>query len=427
MKAGELAVRRPSSRARQEGASSSQKLKSMDRRGFLKTGLLAGAAFTTLGPQTWQRAFATHPQPVLGSGPYGPLGTADANGIRLPAGFSARVVARSGEPVPGTAYPWHHVPDGAAVFGMQDGGWIYVCNSEAPAPLGGVSAIRFRADGSIDGPLGAYRVLEGTSINCAGGPTPWGTWLSCEEHLAGMVWECDPTGLTPGIARPALGTFNHEAAAVDPVLGHVYLTEDQSDGRFYRFTPLKAGDLSAGLLEVAAVGAGGAVTWLPVPEPNSLRTPTRFQVPASTPFRGGEGAWFDAVARTTYFSTKGDDKLWAYHVDTRTIEVFFDSRATPGSPLNGVDNITVSPGREIFVCEDHASTPHHIVMLTTGEQVVVSPFLELLGHANSELTGVCFNPAGDTMYFSSQRGPMNIANATGFGVTYAVTGPFNRP
>lgn len=406
----------------------------MDRRTFLRNGLVATAAFTSLGSSIWRRALANHPAPVLGTGPYGPLGPADANGIRLPIGpngdspFGSRILARSGEPVPGTAYPWHHVPDGAATFGTPGGGWIYVCNSESPVPLGGASAIRFAADGSVDGPLGAYRVLAGSSLNCAGGPTPWGTWLSCEEHPAGMVWECDPTGILPGIPRPALGSFSHEAAAVDPMLGHVYLTEDQPDGRFYRFTPAYPGNLTAGLLEVARWETGGTVTWHQVPQPNSLAPSTRTQVPGSTAFRGGEGAWFDAVARTVYFTTKGDTRLWAYQVDAATLEVFFDSAATPGSPLNGVDNVTVSPGREIFICEDHSSAPHQLVMLSPGPNggpVVVSEFLELVGHTNSELTGVCFNPAGDRMYLSSQRGTVNF-NAAGFGITYEITGPFNR-
>lgn len=398
----------------------------MDRRSFLRTGLAATAAFTTLGSSVWRRALASHPTPVLGTGPYGPIGAPDANGFRLPAGFTSRVLARSGEPVPGTVYPWHHVPDGAATFATGDGGWIYACNSESPVPLGGASAIRFRADGTIDGPAGAYRILTGSSLNCAGGPTPWGTWLSCEEHPAGLVWECDPAGILPALPRPALGTYSHEAAAVDPELGHVYLTEDEGDGRFYRFTPSSPGDLSAGLLEALRWEPDGTVTWHEIPEPNSMDPPTRAQVPVSTAFRGGEGAWFDA--RTVYFTTKGDDRLWAYHVDDATLEIFFNSKATPGSPLNGVDNVTVSPGREIFICEDHSSAPHQLVMLspgTDGGPVVVSEFLELVGHANSELTGVCFNPAGDRMYVSSQRGTVNFEVA-GFGITFEVTGPFNR-
>jgi secreted PhoX family phosphatase len=363
---------------------------------------------------------------VVGPGPYGPLSaTPDANGIRLPAGFTSRVIARSGDPVGGTAYLWHHVPDGAATFDAGDGRWIYVCNSEAPVPLGGASAIRFAPDGEPDGPLAAYRVLTGTSLNCAGGPTPWGMWLSCEEHPGGMVWECDPTGARPAVPRPALGTFSHEAAAVDPVLGHAYLTEDQSDSLFYRFTPDAPGELSAGHLEAASVADDGSVTWLAVPQPNSVEPTTRNQVPGATRFNGGEGVWLDNVARTVFFTTKGDDRVWAYDLDAQALEVFFDSRATTGSMLNGVDNITVSPGREIFVCEDHSSDPHELVMLSTDGDAVttVSPFLELVGHTGSELTGVCFNPAGDRMYFSSQRGTFNRP-PLGIGVTYEIRGPF---
>ena len=146
----------------------------MDRRDFLKRGVVATAAFTTLGSSAWQRAFGDHPPPILGAGPYGPLGAADGNGLRLPAGFTARVIARTGEPVPGTPYPWHYGPDGAATFATGDGGWIYVCNSEAPVPFGGVSAIRFRPDGSVDGPTAAYRILGGGAASTVPAVRPRG-------------------------------------------------------------------------------------------------------------------------------------------------------------------------------------------------------------------------------------------------------------
>lgn len=86
----------------------------------------------------------------------------------------------------------------------------------------------------------------------------------------------------------------------------------------------------------------------------------------------------------------------------------------------------MSPGREIFVCEDHSSAPHEIVLLATDAEGVttVAPFLELVNHPGSELTGACFNPTGDRMYFSSQRGDLNLP-PLGLGVTYEVTGPFN--
>lgn len=163
----------------------------------------------------------------------GALQGADDNGLQLPEGFTSRVIAQTTQNVAGTDFPWVRAPDGGAVFDTDDGGWIYVSNAESGSQ-GGVGAIRFDSSGNI---TDAYSICTNTRRNCAGGTTPWGTWLTCEEMADGYTYECDITGATAATKREALGEFNHEAAAVDPDTGIVYETEDRSDGNFYRFTP----------------------------------------------------------------------------------------------------------------------------------------------------------------------------------------------
>ena len=91
--------------------------------------------------------------------------------------------------------------------------------------------------------------------------------------MGGLVWECDPAGKRRALSRPAMGTFKHEAAAVDPNGRRIYLTEDLMDGCLYRFTPTRWRDLSEGLLEVATVAPDGAVSWSELPDPAARRVP----------------------------------------------------------------------------------------------------------------------------------------------------------
>jgi hypothetical protein len=388
------------------------------RRAVLR-GAIAGAGALTVS--RWLspfRAFASQPP---GSGAARPaLGEPDVNGVRLPPGFTSRIVARSGKrPAPGSAYVWHASPDGGACFASSDGGWVYASNSELPGGGGGAGALRFDARGEV---VDAYRLLGDTTLNCAGGATPWGTWLSCEEYPQGRVWECDPLGHEPAVVRPALGVFKHEDATVDPAAGRVYLTEDAPEGRFYRFTPARpaeAGrfDLSAGVLEVAEVvgGAEGALRWHAVPDPSAARGPTARQVPESTAFPGSEGmAWH---AGTLYFATKFDNRIWAYDTVAGSIRIFYDDDRYADPLLTGVDNVAVAPTGEVLVAEDGGDM-QLVAITATGE---LYPFLQVVTHMGSEIAGPAFDPSGTRLYFSSQRGPIGLLSG---GITFEVTGPF---
>jgi hypothetical protein len=382
----------------------------LDRRDFLRlSSALAASAFTLGSP--WSEVLAA---PTAGRGPYGPLGPPDENGIQLPRGFRSRVIAQARELVAGTDFAWHVFPDGGDTFPLRDGGWVYVSNCEFVVG-GGASAIRFDRTGRI---VDAYTICSGTGLNCAGGKTPWGTWLSCEEFPAGTVFECDPLGRVPAAQRLALGTFEHEAAAVDPATGIVYLTEDVRNGCFYRFVPHARGDLTSGRLQVAEVGPRGDVVWHDLPEPNPpipAGTPTRVQVPTSTRFDGGEG--IVVSLGHVYFTTKGDDRVWDYLPRRQKLRVLYDGEASPDLPLRGVDNLATSARGDLLVAED--GDDMELVLITPEREL--APILRVLDQPFSELAGPAFDPSGRRLYVSSQRG-----GAEGFGVTYEIRGPFHE-
>jgi hypothetical protein len=387
---------------------------------------------------------------------YGPLVGPDANGLFLPRGFTSRRIAQFGAPVPladgsTSDYPWHRGPDGGAVFMQDDGGWIYVSNSEQPITGGGAGAVRFDADGDV---VAAYPILTQTNNNCAGGPTPWGTWLSCEENFFGFVYECDPTGQNLPLRLPAMGQFNHEAAAVDPVGQRVYLTEDQGDGAFYRFTPTSYPDLTVGVLEVAVIDpdivrvplgqeirdafedfggdiddfdptgvlgeieetAPGPVTWAVVPNPLGLPLETRYQVPNAAIFKGGEGCWYDDGV--VFFTCKGSNRVWQYDTVAERCDVLYDVADHGDTPvLSGVDNITVHPqSKDLLVAEDGGDME---LVIVSAEDRSVAPFLRYPVE-DSEIAGPAFTADGTRLYFSSQA--KNVLPLG--GETFEITGPF---
>lgn len=342
----------------------------------------------------------------------------DRNGVRLPAGFTSRIVARSGQEL--FDYRWHAAPDGGATFATPDGGWIYVSNSELDKQAGGASALRFSSAGDI---VDAYPILSQTNRNCAGGHTPWQTWLSCEETDTGRVWECDPFGRKAAQVRSALGVFRHEAVAVDTQNKQLYLTEDQSDGCLYRYTARSfdaAGNpnLDDGILEVAEIvdGRAGTVRWhtLLLDPLATAATPTRKQVAASTQFNGGEGIWYHQGI--VYFATKGDNRIWAYDTRQQQLGILYNAASYLLPVLVNVDNITGNAAGELLVAEDGGDM--QIVVLSAGK---VLPLLQLVGHDRSEITGPAFSPDGSRLYFSSQRGKTGQATD---GMTFEVSGPF---
>ena len=413
------------------------------------------------------------PPPLSPTSPFAKLSAlqpADANGVMLPVGFSSRIVARSGqEPVPGGS-KWHPGPDGGAVFAAPDGGWVYVSNSEyltlyRGSTTGGASALRFNAQGDLSA---CYRVLKGTNINCAGGPTPWGTWLSCEEYevsasqarllgitRGGQVWECDP--FKPwvdgqGVSFPALGFFSHEALCVDPVRKMIYMTEDADGGRVYRFEcapsdwPAGASRpaLQTGQLKVLQVTQLPPDTDPSVPQPSgtvNLLQPTLVKwVDVASPgepqksvrdslrsagtappghiFPKAEGMWF--YNGMVFFATSLNHRIWACDTQKDTLQIIYSG--TPEQPelyaLNRPDNITVTQFGDILASEDGGNLEICVVRPDGTSQAV----LRLLGHDKSEITGPAITPDGRRLYFSSQRG--TSSESTGLeGMTFEVLLP----
>jgi secreted PhoX family phosphatase len=384
---------------------------SISRRAFA-TGALSVAALATLrgNAKAMPRVIDPPLQPARRMPRIGSLGAADALGWELPAGYRSRLVIATGDPLPGSATTFPGAPDGAGVFPRGNGGWTICWNNELGNGAGGVTGLTFDAAGSL---TSATQLATGMNRPCAGGTTPWATWLSCEEVPRGRVFEIDPRGRLETRVHPQMGVFNHEAAVVDSARRCVYLSEDRADGLFYRYRYAVDNDLSVGVLEAAVVAADSTVTWVAIPDPLATTTECRAQVPA-TAFNGGEGLVL-TDGRTVLLTTKNDGRLWSYDIVEATMVVVYDPATAANPVLRGPDNVTVTPAGDAIVCEDG----DNMELVAVDRQGRVAPFARLAGQPGSELTGVNLSPDGRRLYVGSQR-----AFGPDRGAIYEITGPF---
>lgn len=445
----------------------------INRRRFIHTTFGLGAGLIAFGQRAGARI-----QSASGAG-YGAL-VPDPNGILdLPEGFSYRIVSRSGDMMDdGFVVPPAH--DGMAAFPGPDGRTILVRNHELTAndPSGGP----FGPDRDLFGLLpedrtydaaclggtttlvydtrtgqlaGHHLSLVGTVRNCAGGPTPWGSWVTCEEtnqrtddvHRAdhGFAFEVPASArdLVQAVPLTAMGRFSHEAIAVHEPSGVVYETEDRGNGLFYRFIPNEPGRLAAGgrlqalrirgldavdttLSETVGIEARNPmpVDWVDLEDVESPADNLREQGAArgAAAFSRGEGIWTgpDGIS---FAATSGGmnerGQIWRYvpsraegtagEIDVPgTIELLVEPNDT--EILDMADNIAVAPWGHLLICEDGQDGNFLRGLSPDG---VLYPIAYNAMNA-SEFAGTCVSPDRTTVFANIQRP----------GLTLAITGPW---
>ncbi|MBP5866610.1 DUF839 domain-containing protein [Streptomyces scabiei] len=423
---------------------------------------------------------------------YGPL-VPDPQGIlALPAGFTYRILTYSGRTKleSGEFTPGKH--DGTAAFPGPRGTTLLVNNHELkgpranwefpvplteglvydPAAAGGCTVVEVRPGGRVAEWVG----IAGTSTNCAGGSTPWGTWLTCEENSDragvngmtkdhGYVFEVDPCDRRANRApKPLkfLGRYDHEAVVIDPRRGHAYLTEDAAapNGLFYRWTPPRgfaygpgkfrtladdAGVLRAprcydsggrfvdDLSRATRIGTVYGVDWIDVPDRDARTVAVRKQFADSeiTRARKLEGMWWGdggAYVVSSYARAESpvrhDGQVWFYDPKRRTLTLKVLLGVNPDPSVDGAfdgpDNITVSPYGGIVLAEDGEGISHLFGATDSGRTYPIARNDLNIGTEEqpeySEFAGVTFSPDGKTLY----------ANIQTPGILLAITGPWKR-
>ncbi|MBU7579029.1 MAG: DUF839 domain-containing protein [Porphyrobacter sp.] len=450
-----------------------------DRRRFLGATATAFAALAASGcmTRTGNAAAATAPPRAAGGFQgYGPLKTDLAGLLDLPEGFSYRVISRLGDAMDdGGTVPDR--ADGMGCFDIGNGEIALVRNHElqprhkAGGPIAkgfGKRNGEFVPGGTTTIVLDAatlqvkrqFRSLGGTIRNCSGGVTPWGSWLTCEEAPTGpgqpygegleqdhgWVFEVPAAarGLVDPVPLKAMGRFNHEAAAVDPATGIVYMTEDRDDGVLYRFVPRVPGRLAEGgrlqamVIEgltdtrnwpntagaaAMPVGQRYAVSWADLDEVEAPKDDLRQRAAAkgAALVARGEGLHMGVgrgVSEVFACCTSGGAKQLGQILKLTVgqggapdmVELFFESEST--DQFNFGDNLTVAGNGHLIVCEDQYTevVDNHIRGITPDGRAYTLAKL----HAQTELAGGCFSPDGKVLF----------VNAYDPTATLAITGPW---
>lgn len=428
---------------------------------FIPLSACARLALTRRGPRV---------SPSEGFGPLAPVRdeTTGLPLLWLPPGFRYMTIGWNGDmQADGTRTPSYH--DGMAAFAMGAGRTRLIRNHEVrlnvapsasksgavydPSTGGGTTTLDFdTASGKL---LSSHNSLTGTSVNCAGGPTPWGSWLTCEETMDqsgrtratrphGYIFEVPLVGSAEPEPLRGMGRFVHEAVAVDPETGIVYETEDQLTAGLYRYVPKERGLLAKGgrleMLKIEGrqrydtrtkqdVGRAMKVEWVEIDRPDDPGNPNALAVYYQGVLKGGatfgrlEGAWY-GDGRIFVVSTNGGDarlgQVWAYDPKERELTLIFESP----SPLvaRNIDNVTVSARGALVICEDGGPQPQRVHALTRDGKIfpIAQNNLVLAGEKNGfkgdfrtrEFAGSTFSPDGRWLF----------VNAQSPGVTFAITG-----
>ncbi|GGB52755.1 hypothetical protein GCM10011409_32930 [Lentibacillus populi] len=423
----------------------------MDRRHFLKVGGVTAATLAlgttgllALGENGNKALAATRSRGSFGG--YGPL-VKDSGGIlNLPKGFQYRIISEEG----GRLSDGRPIPalfDGMAAFKGKHNSTILVRNHELTSQTnnpvigrnpydkkntGGTTALIVGPDLKLHE---EYVTSSGTIRNCAGGGTPWGTWLTCEETRNtghGYVFEVDPLDPENDLSKTPIremGAFSHEAVDVDPATGIVYMTEDDGpESYFYRYIPNdpsgKIGSLQkGGKLQAAAVEEMSSnemsnfysnkkfgIVWKDLdPEKPTLDARNK----GCIQFSRLEGCHF--VDGVFWFSdTDAGDKnlgrIYRYIPATNTLEIFYESTET--NDLEAPDNITITPWGDLWIVEDGGGSDRIIGLTPEGTTYI---FAENILN-DSELAGPTFSPDGKTLFVNIQTP----------GITLAIQGPFSH-